>query len=252
MDVHDTLGLALSGGAVLGAAHIGVLKALDEGEYDVTHLAGTSMGAIISSFYAFGFSGQEIEAIAEELRWPDVTGFSPSKLGLLSMDRLVGVLRRHIGEVAMDEAPRKLALVATDIGTGEKVVLTEGELATAAAASACVPGIFIPVERDGRLLVDGGLVENLPVSPLKAWGVSPIIAVDVHMGRTYHTPQNLTELLANALDIALGSVSRTRAGDADLMITPDTSHWSRKEMADVPALVAEGYRVGRRALEGWG
>lgn len=245
------LGLALSGGAVLGAAHIGVLQALDERGLRVTHLAGTSMGALVGALYAHGLTGKQIEAIAEELRWPDLTGFYPSKLGFLSMDRLVGFLRRHLGEARMEETPVRLALVATDIGSGEKVVMTEGDLATAAAASACVPGIFIPVEREGRLLVDGGLMENLPTSPLREWGVSSILAVDVHMGRTFHQPRTLPELLSNALDIALGSASRHTAGEADLVITPDTSAWSRKEMNDIPALVAEGYRAAKEALGAW-
>ena len=248
MSERPTVGLALSGGAVLGAAHIGALQALDEAGVRVTHLTGTSMGAIISAFYAFGFSGKEIEAIAGELRWPDLTGFTPSKLGLLSMDRLVGVLRKHLGEVRIEEAPLRLALIATDIAAGEKVVMTEGDLATAAAASACVPGIFIPLERDGRLLVDGGLLENLPVTPLREWGVEPIIAVDVHMGRTYHRPTNLMELLSNALDLALAHQATHWARDADVLITPDTTSWSRAQMNDVPALVAEGYRAAREVL----
>jgi NTE family protein len=185
MSEESTLGLALGGGAVLGAAHIGVLQALEESELEVTHLAGTSMGALVGSLFAFGITGAEIEALAEELRWPDVTGFLPSKLGLFSMDRLANTLRKHLGEVRVEDARVPLALLAADISTGEKVVMTDGDLATAATASACVPGLFIPIEREGRLLVDGGLLENLPVSPLRAWGVDRVIAVDVHMGRRF-------------------------------------------------------------------
>ena len=249
-DSAPTLGLALSGGAILGTAHIGALQALDERGLRVTHLAGTSMGAIIASFYAFGFTGKEIEDVTEELRWPDVTGFSPSKLGFLSMDRLQGTLRKHLGRVRIEEAPVKLALIAADIGSGEKVVLTEGDLATAVAASACVPGVFIPVEWEGRLLVDGGILENLPLSPLRAWGVDRIVAVDVLMGRRYHQPTTILELLLNALDMALASVSRERARDVDILITPDTTQWGRVEMSEVPALVREGYRAAMEALGG--
>jgi NTE family protein len=249
-DSPASLGLALSGGAILGTAHIGVLQALDERDLRVTHLAGTSMGAIIASFYAFGFTGKEIEEVAEELSWPDVTGFSPSKLGFLSTDRLQETLRKHLGKVRIEEAPVRLALIAADIGSGEKVVLTEGDLATAAAASACVPGIFIPVEWEGRLLVDGGILENLPLSPLRAWGPERIIAVDVLLGRRYHQPSTLLELLLNALDMALASVSRERAQDVDVLITPDTTQWGRVEMSEVPALVREGYRAAVEALGG--
>ncbi|MGW8266213.1 MAG: patatin-like phospholipase family protein, partial [Longimicrobiales bacterium] len=158
MSTDATFGLVLGGGAVLGAAHIGVLQALDEAGVEVTHLAGTSMGALVGALYSFGLSGKEIEALAGELRWPDVTRFVPSRLGLLSMDRLESLLRRHVGKAKMEDARIPVALVAADIATGEKVVMTTGDLATAAMASACVPGVFIPVEREGRLLVDGGLL----------------------------------------------------------------------------------------------
>lgn len=248
MDDQGPIGLALGGGAVLGAAHIGVLQAVDETDLTVTHLAGTSMGALVGSLYAFGLSGKEIEAFAEDLRWPDLTRLAPSKLGLLSMARLEGFLRRHLGDVRMEDAHIPLALVATDISTGEKVVLTEGELATAASASACVPGLFIPVERDGHLLVDGGLLENLPVSPLRKWGVERVLAVDVHMGRRFHRPGNLAEVLANALDIALANAAQEQARAADLVITPDTTSWSRSQMQDIPALVREGYRATKERL----
>jgi NTE family protein len=204
-----TLGLALSGGAVLGSVHIGVLKALDEAGVRVTHLAGTSMGAIISSLYAFGLSGAEIEAIAEDLRWPDLTRLAPSKLGFLSQDKLQGALRAHLGNVRLEDAPRPLALVALDISTGEKVVMTKGDLATAATASASFPGIFVPVEREGRLLVDGGLLENLPLTPLRAWGVDRIVAVDAYLGMTFHRPGNLLELLTNAVRMILANSART-------------------------------------------
>ena len=248
MTPGSTFGLALGGGAVLGAAHIGVLQAMDEAGVEITHLAGTSMGALVASLYACGLSGKEIESVAGELRWPDVTAFVPSKLGLLSMDRMEATLRRHMGRARMEDLEFPLALVAADIATGEKVVLREGDLATAATASACVPGLFIPVEREGRLLVDGGILENLPLSPLREWGTERIVAVDVHMGRRFHRPRNLQEILSNALDMALAHQARERISDVDILIAPDTTSWSRGQMEDIPALVREGYRVAREEL----
>lgn len=245
----DSLGLALGGGAVLGAAHIGVLQALDERGVRITHLTGTSMGALVACLYAAGHSGRAIEHLAKDLRWPELTGFFPSRLGLFSMDRLRALLSRETGGRAIQEMDLRLALVATDIGTGEKVVMTRGDLASAACASACVPGLFSPVEREGRLLVDGGLLENLPVSPLKEWGVTPILAVDVHMGRTFHRPRSLPEVLGNALDMTMANHARLQQGDVDILITPDTASWSRSEMEDVPALVKEGYQAAQRALD---
>jgi NTE family protein len=244
-----TLGLALSGGAVLGCAHIGVLKALDEAGVHVTHLAGTSMGALIASFYAFGLTGEKIEEIAGELRWPHVTKFSPSRLGFLSQEKLQKTLRRHLGDARIEEASIPLAMVATDISTGEKVVMTQGDVVVAASASACFPGIFIPVERHGRLLVDGGLVENLPLSPLKAWGVDRTVAVDVFLGMTFHRPMKLLDLIKNAVDIVLVQAAQAEAGKADVLIAPDLDTFSSTELQDIPALVKEGYRATVEVLD---
>ena len=247
-----SLGLALSGGAVLGFAHIGVLKALDEKGIRVTHLAGTSMGALVASLYAFGLKGKDIELVVQDLRWPDVTRPSPSRLGFLSQDKLRKTLKAQVGEVRVEDAPVPLALVAADISTGEKVVMTEGDLGVAASASACFPGIFIPVERDGRLLVDGGLVENLPLSPLREWGVDRIIAVDAFLGMTFRRPSRLLDLIKNAVDIVLVHGSRREVADVDLLIAPDLQAFSSTELKDGPGVIQEGYRAALQALENWG
>lgn len=246
-----TVGLALSGGAILGCVHIGVLKALDESGIRITHLSGTSMGALVASFYAFGFSGAEIEDVAEELRWPSVAGIAPSRLGFLSQEKLKKTLTRHLGKVRVEDAEIPLAMIATDISTGEKVVMTEGDLAEAAAASACFPGVFIPGEREGRLLVDGGLVENLPISPLRDWGVDRVIAVDAFLGMTFHRPTKLLDLIKNSVDIVLVQAARATADKADLLIAPDLDTFSSTEMEHIPALIEEGYRAGKAALAGF-
>jgi NTE family protein len=246
-----TLGLALSGGAVLGCAHIGVLQALDEAGIRVTHLSGTSMGALVAAFYAFGYSGKEIEGIVEVLRWPDLTRPSPSRLGLLSQDRLQKTLRARLGDVRLEDSPIPLAMVATDISSGEKVIMTEGELALAASASACFPGIFIPVEWEGHLLVDGGLVEHLPVSPLRAWKVDRIVAVDAFLGMTFRRPTRLLNLVKNAVDIVLVQTSQGAVAEVDLLIAPDLQAFSSTELKDAPGVIREGYRAAKEALVGF-
>jgi NTE family protein len=246
---NGTLGLALSGGAVLGCCQIGVLQALDEAGIKVTHLAGTSIGALVAAFYAFGLTPREIENVAGSITWADLTRPTPSRLGLLSQEGLRKILQSRIGSVRLEEAPIPLAMVATDISTGEKVVMTEGDLAVAASASACFPGIFVPVEREGRLLVDGGLVEHLPVSPLQAWGVDRILGVDVFLGMTFRRPTKFLNLMKNAVDIVLVQGSRRVMADVDLLITPDLEGFSSTELKDVPGLVQAGYRAAQEALE---
>jgi len=244
-----TLGLALSGGAVLGCAHIGVLQALDEAGIRVTHLAGTSIGALVVAFYASGYSGKEIQGIAEGLRWTDLARPSPSRLGILSQDRLRATLKARLGDAKLEDTAIRVAMVATDISTGEKVVMTEGDLVQAAAASACFPGIFLPVEREGRLLVDGGLTEHLPVSPLEEWGVDRVIAVDAFLGMTFQRPRTLVNLIKNAVDIVLVQGSQQVVKDVDLLIAPDLHQFSSTELKSIPGIVEVGYRAAMEGLE---
>ena len=173
------IGLALGGGAVLGAAHIGVLKAIEEFNIPISYIAGTSIGAIISAFYAFGKNWEEMAILLKGLNWLDISRISLSQFGLLSNKKLGKLITDNLGDVTFDEACIPLAMIATDITSGEKVVLKSGNVAAAVMASSCIPGIFIPVEIDNRLLVDGELVENVPVTPLKEMGANFIISVDL-------------------------------------------------------------------------
>jgi len=153
-----------------------------------------------------------------------------------------------LGEVDLAQAHIPVALIATDLSSGEKVVLDRGEAARAVMASACVPGIFVPVEIDGRLLVDGGLVENVPVSPLHAAGADFVIGVDLNAGRHYQRPEDIIDVLANAIDIAIDNVTRHQTSDADLVIAPELASYSRRDTSRIGELIEEGYQVTRQLL----
>jgi NTE family protein len=152
------IGLALGGGVVLGAAHIGVLKAIDEFNIKISHIGGTSIGALIAALYAFGISWKDIKSIALELGWFDITGLSLSKYGLLSNKDIGKIITDTLGDVKFEDSNIPLAAIATDISTGNNVVLTKGRVAVGIMASTCIPGVFLPVEINGELLVDGGIV----------------------------------------------------------------------------------------------
>ncbi|MEJ2469872.1 MAG: patatin-like phospholipase family protein [Desulfuromonadales bacterium] len=241
--------LALGGGAVLGAAHIGVLKAFDEAGITVRRISGTSIGALIASLYAFGKTPGEIEDFIVRLKWIDVTRFTFSRYGVLSNEELGMHLSEALGDVAIEDAEIPLTLVATDISTGEKVVLDRGNVAAAVMASSCIPGVFVPVEIDDRLLVDGGLVENVPVTPLRDAGADFVIGVDLNAGRHYQRPEDIVDVLANAIDIAIDNVTRSQADDADLVIAPELTSYSRRDTSRVAELIEEGYRVTCRLLD---
>jgi NTE family protein len=243
------IGLALGGGGALGAAHIGVLKALQESGIQVGCISGTSAGALVASLYAFGKNWEELAEIAKQIKWMEISKLSLSRYGLLSNEKLRVLLKESIGEVCIENAQIPLAIVATDIATGEEVVLYEGDVAKAVMASTCIPGIYVPIEMEGRLLVDGGIVENVPVSPLKKLGADVIIGVNLNAGRRKHKPKNIIEVLLRSFDFMLKAATRLQAEWADLIIAPDLTEYSMYDMNRTEDLLEEGYRAARRSLK---
>ena len=154
------IGLALGGGAALGSVHIGVLKALEEKEVEINFIAGTSIGAFAAALFAFGKSWREIEVLTAKLDWLDISGISLSQYGLLSNDKLGDILEKNLDKADFSDSKIPLAVVATNIETGQKVIIKKGNVAKAVMASSCLPGIFIPVKINNNLLIDGGIVEN--------------------------------------------------------------------------------------------
>ena len=210
---RPTIGLALSGGGARGSAHVGVLKAIEEMGIPVDFIAGTSMGAIIGGMYASGYSADEIRQILVEMDWERAMRDKPDRelrtmrskeleaqflipyrmglndggiqlpLGLIEGQHLDQVLHRILMPVVgihqFDDLPIPFHAVATDLVTGDEVVMSSGSLPNALRASMSVPGVFAPVSIDGRLLVDGGMSNNLPVSVVREMGADIVIAVDI-------------------------------------------------------------------------
>ena len=241
------IGLALGGGAVLGAAHVGVLRALDEDDIEISAVAGTSIGAFVGALYAFGKTWQDIESIARDLKWLDVSGLSLSQYGLLSNKKLGEKITDTIGEKKIQEAKTPLALVTTDIASGEKIVFTRGKVAKAVMASAAIPGIFKPVEHDTRFLVDGGVLENVPISPLQT-RVDKIIAVDLNAARSFKKPENIIDVLLNTFYLNMKQITELQTKKADLLITPDLTDFNMVDTGQVSDLIAVGYEEAKKVL----
>ncbi len=177
------IGLALSGGGVRGLAHIGVLKVLTEAGIPISCVAGTSAGGLIGALFAAGISPQEMEAEALRMANPRrILPFLNRSLpfrGLLSGQKVSEYLESLLGDVTFDQLSIPLAVVAVDLNTGQKVILREGRVADAVRATIALPGLLSPVERDGQLLVDGGLVDNLPADAARQMGAERVVAVDI-------------------------------------------------------------------------
>ena len=242
-------GLALGGGAVLGAAHIGALKALEEQDIEVTHIAGTSIGSLIAALFAFGKTADEIKEIALDLKWMKITDISISKFALLSNEKLGKVVTEHIGKKNIEDADIPLAIIATNISTGEKVVLDKGPVAAAVMASTCIPGVFEPVEIDDMLLVDGGIKENVPTESVKKLGADYVIGVDLHAKYSNEKPENILDVLINSFHFTLMTASKLQTEEADLVIQPDLSSFNFTDTDQVKDLIKQGYKDTKKVLK---
>lgn len=246
---NKKIGLALGGGAALGMVHIGVIKALEEYGIKPSSLSGTSVGGLISAFYAFGKSSTEMHEIARKLRWLDITDFTISKLGLFSNKKIDALLKKHLKGARFEDADVPFAVVTTDITNGEKVVIKDGLVSEAIMATTCVPGIFVPVEVGDKMLVDGALAENVPTSPLKEMGAEYIMAVDLSTQRNPKKPKNIVEIMLHTFHYAILKKVNYNNVLPDLTISPDLKDYSFAGLNKCDLLVKTGYQETMDCLQ---
>lgn len=248
------VGLALGGGAARGFAHIGVLQVLEEAGIPIHIIAGCSSGAIIGALFAAGVSAYTQHELVRGLRWNTVSTLSllPRRfsglsltsfpLGLLDLDKLMDWLQEILGKIrTFDQLKRPFAAVATDIVTGELVIMNDGEIAPAVRASCSVPGIFTPFRRDDRLLVDGGVIANLPVQVVRQMGAEYTIAVNLLPAPGDHgkEPESIVELSFTSI-YSLIRANQGYGEQADCTITPDISQYSLMDLTHAEELIAAG------------
>lgn len=280
------VGLVLSGGGARGAAHVGVIKVLDELRIPVDYIAGTSMGAIVGGLYASGLSGAELEQIIHNADWSkllsdeapraqrtyrrkaDDFGFlvnfdvGVSKDGLVTPQGIVQgqnltvSLRRWLLPVAtvtdFDKLPIPFRAVATDLLNGGEVVLKTGDLATAIRASMSVPGVFKPVRLDGKVLVDGGIADNLPVGVAKAMGAEVLIVVNVGSPLLEEADLNSPLKIANQMNTIL-ITARTEEqkrlmAPEDVLITPELGRMTAQEFEQSIQAMQLGEIMARQSM----
>ncbi len=242
------IGIALGGGAVLGAAHIGVLKAVEEADVEISHITGTSIGAFVAAFYAFGVKLKYIEKIALELKWLDITNIALSRYSLLSNEKLGELIIEHIGDRNIEDSDIPLAIITTDVTNGKKVVLDKGSVAKAVMASTCLPGIFKPIEKEDVMLVDGGIVENVPIDTLRAIGAEFVIGVDLNANYNYQKPSNILDVIINSFHLIMKQRVIAQTKEADLLIEPNLSAFNRSDTDQVDKLIKIGYADAKTAL----
>jgi len=270
------IGLALSGGAALGLSEIGVIRWLEENHIPVDAIAGTSMGSIIGAMYATGMTPKDIQKFADQINWDEAflpgiayqqlsfrrkqdrrnflvstplglkhglggpNGFNSGQLVGLLLDRIA---LRVFDQPTFDDFPIPFRCVATDLLTGERVVLHDGPLAKAVRASMAIPGLFTPIRWDGRVLADGGMVENVPVETVREMNVDAIIAVQLRVPPAEPTElESISGVLARAVDVMITGNENRSLALAQAKIVVDTTGFSVTDYARLQSLVELGYK----------
>ena len=259
MQQRPTIGLALSGGAARGIAHVGVLRALAEHKIPIDYVAGTSAGSLVGGSFASGMPLAEIEAIGRSLRWRDIGRLTMSRLGVQSNERLEEYLRARLPVTRFEEMPIPFAAVATELNSGAPVILRDrGDVPFAIRASCAIPGWYVPVtDHDGRQLVDGGLVAIVPSSVTRSMGADIVIAVDVNAyGATFlGSSRSVISVLLQSMLVVQRTASLHQLEAADLVIKPRVGHIRWDELARADEFIAAGYEAGiesiPRILELW-
>lgn len=173
------IGIALSGGGAKGSVHIGVLKALKKANIPIDFIAGTSVGAIIGAAYASGLEPEEIEKAVLNLDWNYLFSFTVPRYGIITTDNMRRVMQNLTKNQTFNQTKIPLRVIAADITKGRRVVFKDGSIAEAVMASISIPGLFPPVQHKGHELVDGGIVDPVPVNEVREMGADVVIAVDL-------------------------------------------------------------------------
>lgn len=229
------VGLALSSGAIRGLAHLGVLEVFEKEGIPIDLIAGTSAGSLIGGLYALGQELKYLHQLATKLKWEHLTDLTFSRRGLVAGKKLLDFLNLLTQGKTFEDLQIPFIAVATDIELGEPVLLKSGSVAEAIRASSSIPGIYNPFEKNGRLLVDGALVDRIPINVVKDMGADIVIAVDVGFGIGESKLKNVFEILVQASDIMMRELSRKHWLDADIIIQPSVGQFPAMDlrMADV-------------------
>jgi NTE family protein len=247
------VGLALSGGAARGIAHVGVLRALVENNIPIDAIAGASAGALIGGCYAAGVSIERLQEMAASFRWRHTQRLSFSRLGLQSNAPMEKFLRSFLPVTRFEDLKIPFAAMVTDLRKGELMVMRDrGDLPFAIRASCCIPFIMAPIEdEEGRLLIDGGIVQNLPIGQTRALGADIVIAVDVNFDgvRFFDRPRTALGVLAQTFSAVERIVSNQERADADVQIVPKVGHIRWDQTRRSKELVECGYQAGLEAVD---
>jgi NTE family protein len=218
------IALVLGGGAARGFAHVGVIRALEQEKIPIDMIVGTSVGSLIGAIYAYNMNSFELEWTAFSLEKDNILDYALlstiTGMGPVKGDKLEEFVKSKVPVANIENLKLPFAAVATDLNRGTRVVINSGPVAKAVRASSAIPGVFNPVEHQGRLLVDGGVVDNIPIDVAREMGADIVIAVDISENVINFNITNVIDVMLQAITIITSENAKYREKDADVLITP--------------------------------
>jgi len=241
------VGIVLSAGSLRATTHVGVIKVLESAGFPIDVVAGTSMGAVVGSFYAGGVPLQKMWEIASTLRVDSGSDLSGRRLiSLLLFDSLLSskntelTIRTNLKGMRFDQTKKPFACVSMDIYTGEGIIFREGDVASAVRASMNLPGVFEPIEYRHRFLVDGGVVDYIPIDAARLLGAEWTIASVAENDFTSVRPKSVLDALEQVIDIRGAYLSREQRRQADFLIEPPVGDIGMLESQRIPEALEKG------------
>jgi len=241
------VGLALAGGFARGIAHIGVLRVLLEAGIPIDCVAGTSVGAFIGTAYCAGASLDEMQTVGQATSFTDFGRWTPSWLGLATNQRMEKYLERFTPVKTFEELKTPLAISTSDINEGISLYYTNGSLVQPLRASCAYPALFVPIQYDGRTLVDGFLTAPVPVEGALLLGAEVVIAIYLDSGSDT-TPRTAAEVISRSFNIIQRHAEVAWRQQADLIIEPDVREFAWDDFSKTPELVKAGEEATRKML----
>jgi NTE family protein len=246
------IALVLGGGAARGFAHIGVIRVLEQERIPVDLVVGTSVGSLIGAIYASERDSFELEWTAFQLQQDDLFDFrlvnAVVGMGYAKGEKLEAFMKAKVKQETIEQLKVPFAAVATDLNWGERVVMDRGSIARAVRASSAIPGIFEPVAHLGKILVDGGVIDNIPIDVAREKGADVVIAVDISHDVGNTEIRNVLDVLLQSTNIMFAENVKHRKQGADVLVTPDVRGVGMLDFGQKKRCMQAGMEAARRAV----
>jgi NTE family protein len=250
--VKPKIALVLGGGAARGFAHVGVIRVLEQEKIPIDMIVGTSVGSLIGAIYASDLNSFELEWTAFSLEKDNILDYAIlstiTGMGPVKGDKLEEFVKNKVPVANIENLKLPFAAVATDLNRGTRIVIDHGSVARAVRASSAIPGVFNPVDHQGKLLVDGGVVDNIPISAARAKGADIVIAVDISENVANFNITNVVDVMLQAVTIMASENTKYKKKDADVLISPAVGNVGTFDFTQKKRCMQAGIDAAQKAI----